>query len=93
MKAHDRDVGGIRCFEVLEKLSAYLDGELGPEDVDRINKHLEGCSWCERFGGHFAAVVTALRLHMQDAGPLAPIVRKRLRECLPDRTATSAESG
>lgn len=91
MKAHDRDVAGIRCFEVLEKLSAYLDGELDAAEVERIDTHLEGCNWCERFGGHFAAVVTALRLHLQDAQPLAPVVRTRLRQCLRDRAAASPD--
>ena len=89
MKAHDREVAGIRCRQVLEKLSAYLDGELEETDVARIDKHLEGCSWCERFGGRF----TALRLHLQDPGPLAPVVRQRLRECLEIEAAASFEGG
>jgi len=92
MKAHDREVAGIRCFEVLEKLSAYLDGELEGEHVQRIDAHLEGCNWCERFGGRFAAVVTALRLHLQDAQPLAPVVRTRLRQCLRDRAVPSSDN-
>lgn len=82
MKVRDRDVAGIRCTEVLEKLSAYLDGELADADVTRIDEHLQGCTWCERFGGRFAAAIAGLRLHLQDAEPLPPIVRKRLSESL-----------
>lgn len=68
--------------EVLEKLSDYLDGELVDADVARIDNHLAECNWCERFGGRFAAAIAGLRMHLQDAAPLAPIVRKRLLESL-----------
>lgn len=61
MQAHDRDVAGIRCTEVLEELSDYLDGELRSEQAARIEAHLRGCDWCERFGGDFGDAVVRLR--------------------------------
>lgn len=61
MSAVEQEIGGIRCFEVLERLSAYLDGELPPEEVARVEGHLAGCDACTRFGGEFGAVVKALR--------------------------------
>jgi len=57
----DRLVAGIRCRDVLADLSEYLDGELSPTRVAQIEQHLEGCDHCERFGGEFASVVTALK--------------------------------
>lgn len=59
----ERIVAGLRCGEVLEQLSEYLDGRLGAEQRERIEAHVAGCTTCARFGGQFAAVVTALRTH------------------------------
>lgn len=70
MKAHDRSVAGIRCTEVLDDLSDYLDGDLAADRVRRIEAHLKGCDWCERFGGDFADAITALRARL--AAPPAP---------------------
>jgi anti-sigma factor RsiW len=82
----DRDVGGIRCREVLTGLSAYLDGELPAADRARVDAHLRACDRCERFGGAFGAVVGALRRELADPPPLEDGVARRLRTRL-------AESG
>jgi hypothetical protein len=47
----NRVVAGIRCIEVLELLSDYLDGDVSQESKERIEAHLRGCDQCERFGG------------------------------------------
>lgn len=57
----ERDVGGLRCSQVLEGLSAYVDGELAPEMVAKVEAHLEGCENCARFGAEFTAALG--RLH------------------------------
>lgn len=57
----ERTVAGLRCSEVLAKLSDYLDGEASDSDRSQIDAHLAGCDWCERFGGEFAGAVNALR--------------------------------
>lgn len=57
----EKQVGGIGCFQVLEVLSDYLDGELEPELKVKVEAHLAGCEQCTRFGGEFGAVVKALR--------------------------------
>jgi len=36
----------ITCQEVVELLSAYLDGELDPSTLDRVESHLAGCDGC-----------------------------------------------
>lgn len=59
--AENRQVGGLFCFEVLERLSDYVDGELTAEAKAQVDAHLAGCDACTKFGGEFGAVVTALR--------------------------------
>ncbi len=78
MKAHDREVAGIRCTDVLGDLSDYLDGELPSEHVARIEAHLRGCDWCERFGGDFSRAVTTLREELGRAPEPATDVHDRL---------------
>jgi anti-sigma factor RsiW len=36
----------ITCQEVVELLSAYLDGELDPLTLERVETHLAGCDGC-----------------------------------------------
>jgi anti-sigma factor RsiW len=75
-------VGGLKCFEVLERLSDYLDGELAVAEKTKVEAHLAGCDECTRFGGEFGKVVTTLRqtLGAQDDAPAAAV--KRLDEAL-----------
>jgi len=58
--AHDREVAGIRCLEVLARLSDYIDDELDPDVRARIDAHLAGCDWCERFGAGFSRALRSL---------------------------------
>lgn len=57
----EREVAGIRCGEVLERLSDYVDGELDAPTRAKVEAHVLGCELCERFGGRFAAVIQRLR--------------------------------
>jgi anti-sigma factor RsiW len=82
MPPHDRLVGTLRCAEVLARLSAFVDGELPAEEVDRIRGHLAGCDWCERFGGGFAGVLAALRRELGRPDPVPDEVAGRLAERL-----------
>lgn len=68
-----RTVGGLSCFEVLERLSDYLDGDLDAAAKAQIEAHLAGCQDCTTFGGEFGAVVKALRsrLSSPDDAPAA----------------------
>lgn len=59
--AEERDVGGMRCRDVLAALGDYVDGELGVTDRARVQAHLRECEVCERFGGHFSRVVRSAR--------------------------------
>ena len=84
--AHDRRVSGVRCSDVLELLPDYVDGGLAEGDVARVEGHLRGCDWCERFGGEYAATVAAIRSRLAIPEPLDAGVRARLAAAL-DRGA------
>jgi hypothetical protein len=59
--AEERNVGGMRCRDVLAALGDYVDDELGMTDRARVEAHLRQCEVCERFGGHFSRVVQSAR--------------------------------
>jgi anti-sigma factor RsiW len=75
----DRDVAGVRCREVLADLSSYLDGDLLPERVRQLEAHVQGCDWCERFGGRFSGVVRAFREGLGSPAPVPEGMQARLR--------------
>lgn len=78
MPPHDRRAGALRCSEVLERLSAFVDGELSAEDVAAIREHLVGCDWCERFGTGFAGVLRGLKTGLRVEGAVPAEVAARL---------------
>ena len=62
--------GGISCREVVELVTAYLDGALAPAEAERMKAHLRLCGPCTayveqiRTTARLAAVATAeLELH------------------------------
>lgn len=79
--ASEKSVGGLRCFEVLERLSDYLDGELSAEQRSKLEAHLAGCEECTRFGGELGAVVAALRQKL-GAGEVPEAAARKLDEAL-----------
>ena len=78
----ERSVAGIRCREVLERLSDYVDGSLAPDEMRQVDAHLAGCDQCERFGGEFGEMVAVLRRELAEAPPVDDGVAARLRERL-----------
>ncbi len=76
--AHDREVGGIRCLEVLDHLADLLDGRLDAATREQIEAHLRDCNWCERFGGAYASTVADIRKLLADPEPLDEAVQERL---------------
>ena len=57
----ERTVAGLRCSEVLARLSDSLVGELVAVEVCEVEEHLLGCPNCERFGKYFGSRVVSLR--------------------------------
>jgi len=78
----DRMVAGLRCQEVLERLSEYLDGELSAPEVARVEAHVRGCDWCERFGGQFAESVALLKRELGAPEPLETARAQRLHQAI-----------
>jgi anti-sigma factor RsiW len=82
-----RDLDGLDGETVaallgLERLTAFVDGDLQPGEADRIRAHVRDCDWCERFGGEFAATLAQFRLELAEAVPLDPDAARRLRQHL-----------
>lgn len=76
--AENQNVGGLFCFEVVAKLSDYIDGELEAGDRGKIERHLSGCDACSQFGGAFGAVVKALREKVKAEEKPSEASRERL---------------
>lgn len=82
MKPEQQRVAGLWCGEVLEHLSDYVDGSVSAELQAKIEEHLGGCSWCERFGGQFQAMVAKLKAGLAEPEPVPDDVADRLHERL-----------
>ena len=84
---NEKIVGGLSCGQVLERLSDYLDSELGEQARAAVEEHLRGCDGCTRFGGEFKATVVALRDHLIGLPAPTTRLRARLAEALDRETA------
>jgi len=62
----EKDIGGLRCRQVLALLSDYLDGDLDEPRRVQVVAHVQGCDNCARFGGAFATAVGALKTLAHD---------------------------
>lgn len=78
----NKQVGGLWCFDVLEKLSDYVDGELDAAEKVKVEQHLAGCDECTKFGGEFGAVVRGLKAKLGAKGDAPADVQRRLDEAL-----------
>lgn len=90
----EREVAGLRCRAVLERLSDFLDGELAESERQAVVAHLAGCDTCARFGGEMAEAVAALRAALaEDASSSEPetgAILARLRSRLAGLANASA---
>lgn len=57
----EKEIGGLRCRDVLARLGDYLDGSLEPDGRAAVEAHVHACDNCARFGGVYARTVHALR--------------------------------
>jgi anti-sigma factor RsiW len=75
----EREVAGLRCSQVLQRLPEFLEGTLGPEARQQVLRHLEGCDWCAQFGGEYAQVVADLQATLAEPEPLDPALAARIK--------------
>ena len=75
----------IPCPHALEDLSAYIDGELKPEEHHVLRRHLGTCRSCQYTITALMTLKEALS-HTSDMYPLPPTLRTVLRvPSLPSR--------
>jgi anti-sigma factor (TIGR02949 family) len=68
------------CEEMLRRLDDYLDRELTPDEIRRVEQHLETCDACVREFGFEASVIHAVRVKLRQV---------EVPETLLDRVAMS----
>jgi anti-sigma factor RsiW len=72
----------MRCKDVIEDISAWVDGELGPKEREAVEAHLETCADCSRSLAEYRALGKLLGLDADvEAGPeFLAAVHARVRE-------------
>ena len=85
MTGREREVAGLRCSELLERLSLFLDGELTRDEERAVRAHVAGCDLCETFGAGMAALLRELGERLGDPEPVDDAVAARLRARLEAR--------
>ncbi len=73
----------IGCREVEELIDAYIDGEMAPQLVSRVDAHLGGCEPCRGMVEHCRAILDTAKTLASD--PIPPAVSARLRAALRER--------
>jgi anti-sigma factor RsiW len=68
--------GPMDCNELVELVTAYLDGALDPDTRARFDEHLLGCDGCENYLQQFRETVRTVGKISDDE--LDPAFRKRL---------------
>jgi anti-sigma factor RsiW len=69
----------LRCVELVEEISAYIDGELDDVERARIERHLKGCPGCRAAIDQFQTVIRfGGRLSAADVAEIDPLIRDRL---------------
>jgi anti-sigma factor (TIGR02949 family) len=54
------------CEEMLRRLDDYLDRELSPAEIQRVEHHLHDCEACAREFGFEASVIRAVRTKLRE---------------------------
>ena len=71
-------IGDMDCNELVELVTAYLDGSLDPDTRARFDVHLLECDGCANYLQQFRSTVDTLG--MVDDETLDPSFRDRLLE-------------
>jgi anti-sigma factor RsiW len=87
--APQRLIAGLWCVDVRDP--DLVDGTLPTDEEAAVRAHVAGCSWCERFGGRYGALVGQLRTLPRVAMPT--VVGERLDEWLARTTDDEERSG
>jgi predicted anti-sigma-YlaC factor YlaD len=68
----------LSCAQIVELVTAYLEGALGPDDRERVEEHLVFCNGCDQY-------LEQMRLTIEvtgrlEPGELPPALEERLLE-------------
>lgn len=68
----ERPAPGLACRELVELVTAYLDGALDSRERARVEAHLSVCPHCTRYLEQFRQTIRATgRLREEDVAPEA----------------------
>jgi len=70
--------GALDCQDLVELVTAYLEGALSPADRARFDEHIAGCEGCEAYLGQIRTTVRLSSRTVQDV--LEPRMRDELLE-------------
>ena len=70
----------MKCQEILQKLSEYIDGELDPKLCVELDRHMEDCHPCLVFVDSLKKTITLYKYAASE--PLPKEIHLRLREFL-----------
>lgn len=76
------------CQKNFEKISEYLDGELGPEECRQIERHLDDCPECRNCLQALRKTIELCRRSAQNEVPqeMRMRLRSKLKECFNDHS-------
>ena len=73
----------LRCIELVDGISAFIDGQVDDAERARIERHLQGCPGCRAAVDQFETIRRlAGRLSPADVASIDPLTRDRLMATL-----------
>lgn len=71
------------CDEALRRLEEYLDRELTPQEMGKVEAHLESCAPCTSRFRYEASLLNGIRARLQRT-PLPPDLLSKIHRMLDD---------
>ena len=60
MSAKQKELREMKCKELVELITEYLEGELGDADQARFERHIAGCDACTAYLDQMRETIAAL---------------------------------
>ena len=75
----------LRCWDARAQVSDYLDGELGPDDAAKVEKHLETCPTCPPLYAALVGVTGVVAGMRDDDRVIDPALAARINDAVAPR--------
>lgn len=72
------------CEEAFRQLNDFLDRRLPPEEIKRIEEHLEICAWCAREFSFETSVLLGVKQRVRQLELPPDLVSKVLKQLPPE---------